>query len=57
MIADIVADTQWPLVLWFIAAPLLVLAALLAAPFVIGRIAGLLRQRRSARAASPGDRG
>ncbi|MFE1357745.1 MULTISPECIES: hypothetical protein [Streptomyces] len=52
-----IADTQWPLVLWFIAAPLLVLAALLAAPFVVGRIAGLLRQRRSARAASPGDRG
>jgi hypothetical protein len=55
MLADIVADAQWTLVLLFIAAPLLVLAALLAAPFVIGGIAGLMRRRRAARAQSPGD--
>ncbi|MFD7508045.1 hypothetical protein ACFV5N_01665 [Streptomyces sp. NPDC059853] len=57
MIADIVADTQGTPVLVFVAAPLLVLALLLAAPFVIGGIAGLLRQHRSGRAPSPGDRG
>lgn len=51
--ADIVTDAQWTLVVLFIAAPLLVLAALLAAPFVIGGIAGLLRRRRAARSGRP----
>ncbi|MFI9463062.1 hypothetical protein [Streptomyces xiamenensis] len=51
--ADIVADAQWTLVVLFIAAPLLVLAALLAAPFAIGGFAGLLRRRRAARAGRP----
>ncbi|MGW8846199.1 hypothetical protein ACWGNE_00300 [Streptomyces xiamenensis] len=51
--ADIVTDAQWTLVVLFVAAPLLVLAALLAAPFAIGGIAGLLRRRRAARSGRP----